>query len=316
VLLVAGCSGGAADDAGTTSSSKAPPPRSTSSSATTTAGEHPLGADAPCGRQSSPPPTYEHVIWIWMENHNASQVIGAPEAPAITRLAARCGTATDYRTVGRPSLPNYIGATSGDTHGIADDADPSVHRLTGDNLFRQVRTSGRSEASYQEDMPATCAATASGRYAVKHNPAAYYQGGSDRDACRQDDVPLGTPAHGPFADGLASGRLPAFTFVTPNLCNDTHDCAVATGDAWLGRWMDAILDSPTYRRGGTAVFVVWDEPSPMPNVVVSPTTPMGTRYGGTVDHYALLRTTEELLGIPDHLGAAASSPSLRQPFHL
>jgi len=201
-------------------------------------------------------------------------------------------------------------------HGITDDGSPSAHPIASDNLFRQVRASGRLERSYEEDMPAPCALSSAGRYAIKHNPAAYYQGGTDREACRRDDVTLGTPTSGPLATGLASGHLPAFTFVTPNLCDDTHDCAVAVGDAWLGRWMRVILNSPTYRDRRTAVFVIWDEPTPMPNLVISPTTPPGTRLGAPVDHYALRRTTEELLGLSQHLGAAATSRSLRRSFRL
>jgi len=256
------------------------------------------------------------VIWIWMENHRYDQVIGSRDAPVASRLAAQCGTATDYRTVGRPSLPNYIGATSGGTHGIADDGSPSAHPLQVDNLFREVRASHRTERSYEEDMAEPCDLSSSGQYAVKHNPAAYYQGADDRAACSRDDIPLGTPTRGSLATALASDRLPAFAFVTPNLCDDTHDCAVGVGDAWLGRWLRVILDSPAYRKGRTAVFVVWDEPTPIPDLVISPTTPRGARLHTTVDHYALLRTTEELLGLPRLLGAAGTSPSLRRPFRL
>ena len=77
-----------------------------------------------------------------MENHTVDQVIGSGDAPYETGLAAQCGTAADYAEVGSPSLPNYIGATSGDIQGIQDDASPSTHRLDVDNLFRQVRAAG------------------------------------------------------------------------------------------------------------------------------------------------------------------------------
>src|SRR5204863_4592311 len=125
-------------------------------------------------------------------------------------------------SVGSPSLPNYIGATSGSTQGIADDDSPGSHSLTVDNLFRQVRNAGKTERSFQESMPANCALGSVDTYAVKHNPAAYYMGGDDRTACRADDVP--------FSATLPTGSLPTFAFVTPDLCHDTHDCSVAAGD--------------------------------------------------------------------------------------
>ncbi len=263
-----------------------------------------------------PPATYDHVIWIWMENHSAAQVIGQPGAPLVTGLAAACGQATNYRSVGSPSLPNYIGATSGDTWGIGDDAGPGAHQLKVDNIFRQVRASGRRAMSFEEAMPQRCAISSRERYAVKHNPAAYYQGADDRSACATDNAPLDLADNGAFQQALAADTLPTFTFITPDLCNDTHDCPVSTGDQWLANVVPLILDSVAYRSGRTAVFLVWDEDSPMPFVPIAPNVTPGSRLTGKVDHYALLRTTEEMLGISTLLGKAATAPSMRAAFNL
>jgi phospholipase C len=247
-----------------------------------------------------------------MENKTWDQVLGnAASAPYATGLAHQCGTATRYASVGSPSLPNYIGATSGSTQGIRDDNPPSAHPITGDNLFRQVRAAGGSERSYVEAMTSPCQLSSSGQYAVKHNPAPYYTGADDRRACQADDVPFTA-----FAGDLAQGRLPTFAFVTPDLCNDTHDCAVKTGDTWLAGHLPDLLNSPAYRSGTTAVFVIWDEDTPMPNVIIAPSTHPGTVVTSSMNHYALLRTTEELLGLPTSLGAAASAPSFRSMFGM
>ena len=262
------------------------------------------------------PATYDHVVWIWMENHRADQVLGTAEAPYETKLAAQCGHATHYGSVGSPSLPNYLGATSGDTWHVSDDASPAEHVITADNLFRQVRSSGRTAISYQEAMTTTCATGSKGTYAVKHNPAAYFQGADDRAACRRDDVPLGTIESGPFHDALASDTLPAFSFVTPDLCHDTHDCPVADGDRWLASFLPTIFTTSSYAAGRTAVFLVWDEDVPMPFVAIAPTVPAGTVLAGAVDHYALLRTTEEMLALTTFLARAAAAPSMRSAFSI
>src|SRR4051812_2919746 len=125
---------------------------------------------APCGTRTAPPATYTHVIWIWMENHSAGQVVGSRSAPYITSLATSCGLAANYTAITHPSLPNYIAATSGATQGITDDDSPPTHRLAAVSIFEQA-ASGKS---YEENMPAPCALNDSGRYAVRHNPAAYY----------------------------------------------------------------------------------------------------------------------------------------------
>jgi hypothetical protein len=247
-----------------------------------------------------------------MENHTWGDVLGNRRAaPFESALAQQCGTATHYASVGSPSLPNYIGATSGSTHGIADDNGPDSHRVISDNLFRQVRNGGGTERSYEEGMLSPCQFASTGRYAVKHNPAAYYAGVDDRAACQADDVPFTA-----FSADLAANRLTTFAFITPDLCHDTHDCNVGTGDAWLAGELPGLLSSPTYRSGSTAVFVIWDEYTPMPNLVIAPSVRPGTTVAAQVDHFALLRTTEELLGLPSLLGAAASAPSIRAPFGI
>ena len=103
--------------------------------------------------------------------------------------------------------------------------------------------------------------------------------------------------------------------MTPDLCHDTHDCPVRDGDKWLAQWIPAILDSPSYRAGKLVVFIVWDEPTPMPLIVISPTTAPGATSTSGFDHYSLLRTTEELLGLP-FLGKAARATSMRGAFGL
>jgi len=50
--------------------------------------------------------------------------------------------------------------------------------------------------------------------------------------------------------------------------------------------------------------------------VVSPSTPQGTRSATLFNHYSLLRTTEEMLGISSILGRARSERSMRAAFNL
>jgi hypothetical protein len=277
--------------------------------------EQPAPNAVPCGTQAAGAVAVEHVIWIWMENHKAGDVLGNAAAPFETALASQCGSSMTFRQTGSPSLPNYIAATAGDTFGINDNGQPPNNEQTADNLFRQVRATGRASRSYIEAMGSPCQLRSSGLYAVKHNPAAYYVGGDDRAACQSDNIPLGNPNQGSLASDLANDTLPAFASITPDLCNDTHDCPVAQGDAWLSQWLPAILGSPPYRRGGTVVFIVWDEPTPMPFIAIGPSIPPGTTSAEPFDHYSLLRTTEEMLGLP-LLGRAASVSSMRGAFGL
>ena len=264
------------------------------------------GLSSTCGSLSGHPAHYRHVIWIWFENKSYSQIIGSSSAPYLNRLARRCGLATRYHAVTHPSLPNYIAATSGSTHGIADDEGPWSHRLAVGSIFSQVQAAGDRWRSIEESMPEPCYLSNSGRYAVRHNPAAYYTG--IRTTCERWDVSALTAWHC------------RFTFVTPNACHDMLDCSVATGDAWLKRFLPRVISSYDYQRGRTAIFIVWDESdysssNHVPLIVISPYTPAGKRASTSLSHYSLLRSTESMLGLP-YLGKAAKANGLREAFHL
>jgi phosphatidylinositol-3-phosphatase len=269
------------------------------------------GAAAPrggsCGTAARPPAVYDHVVWIVMENHAYSQIVGSSSAPYLNRLARSCGLATGFFAETHPSLPNYIAMTSGSPQGIGDDSAPSAHRLAAASIFS--RLGPRGWRALEESMPSPCALGDAGRYAVRHNPAAYYT--TVRRACRADDVPL--------------ARTPdlraRFTFVTPNLCHDMHDCGVAAGDGWLNGFVPKLLATREYRAGRTAVFVTWDEDdgssaNHIATLVLAPSVKPGTRSGARFDHYSLLRTTEQLLGLKRLLGRAASATSMRAAFNV
>src|SRR5262244_3870098 len=60
------------------------------------------------------PPHWEHVVWIFFENHSFDEIVGSGDAPFMNQaLIPRCGLATNYRDLTHPSVPNYIAATPG-----------------------------------------------------------------------------------------------------------------------------------------------------------------------------------------------------------
>lgn len=77
----------------------------------------------------------------------------------------------------------------------------------------------------------------------------------------------------------------------------------------------AHLATASYESGTTALVIVWDEPTPVADVVVAPSVHPGTVSDEAVDHYSLLRATEEMLGLP-LLGGASTAPSLRSVFGI
>ena len=242
-----------------------------------------------------------------MENHSYDQIIGSADAPYINQLATEHGLAAAFYAESHPSLPNYIAMTSGSTQDISDDDDPASHPLGVPSLF-SLLPGGRSR-SLLESMPSSCYRSDAGDYAVRHNPQAYYVNlGGD---CATHNVPLSDPPD------LSA----AFTFVTPNLIHDLHDGTVADGDNRLSTIMPKVLASSEYTSGRTAVFVTWDEDDDfsdnhIPTLVIAPSVAPGTRVTDRLDHYAMLRATQEMLGVTPLLGSAAGAADMRTPFNL
>jgi phospholipase C len=250
------------------------------------------------------------VIVIVMENKAAGDVLSSASGPRLTRFAQLCGSATNYHAVSHPSLPNYLALTSGSTQGVSDDAGPSVHRLTGPSLFAEVAAAGLGWTTYAEAMPEPCARNPASPYATKHNPALYYTALVSQ--CPSYDIPFGSPQAGAFVAAVRTGPLPAFSFVVPDLCNDTHDCPVAVGDAWLGQVLDLVTASHVYADGRTAVFVTWDEDDSSHGnhvalVALAPAIRPGTTTAAPFTHVSLVRTVEDLLGLRSSLVPGATS---------
>jgi hypothetical protein len=255
-----------------------------------------------------PPPRYDHIVWIVMENHSYDQIVGSSDAPYINQLIAQYGLATDFHAESHPSLPNYLAMTCGSTQGISDDDPPADHPLNVPSIFSLLP--GGGSRSLEESMPSDCAKVDSGEYAVRHNPQAYYT--NLGDDCANYNVPLGdTPD--------LSAR---FTFVTPNLINDMHDGTVTDGDVWLSTFVPQVLASPEYTAGRAALFITWDEDDDLlgdnhiPTLVIAPSVAPGTQVTARLDHYALLRATQEMLGVTPLLGNAATAAVMRTPFNL
>jgi phospholipase C len=251
-----------------------------------------LGASACSGRRRRP--TRWRVVVVVLENHSYSQVAGS--SSYLNQLAHGCALASDYLAVSHPSLPNYLALTSGTTSGITSDCTDCL--VSARSIFEQL---GGGWRSYLESMPGPGYAGAfSGMYAKKHNPAAYYTR-IDREYAQQA-VPLGLPKSGALARDLRQGRLTRFSLIVPNLCHDEHDCTIEIGDHWLRAWVPLILASPAYRNGQTMLFITYDEGTGSDNrvytVAASPTIRPGTIIRTPLTHYSLLKTAQELLGLP------------------
>ncbi|MFL7868898.1 MAG: alkaline phosphatase family protein, partial [Anaerolineales bacterium] len=171
-------------------------------------------------------PQFEHIVLILFENKEFGSVIGNPTMPLFNRLARDYTLLTQYYAVRHPSLPNYIALIGGDTFGIHSDCNDCF--VDAPSLPDLIEASGRTWKTYQEDMPKPCYLGGTLHYAQKHNPFVYFDPiRLDQERCERSVVPLTD-----LSADIQAGVLPNFIFITPNLCNDAHDCPLRVADGW------------------------------------------------------------------------------------
>ena len=241
-------------------------------------------APAPTAVSAAPP---DHVVVVILENKNEADVFR--EGPYLASLAASGTSLTDMHAETHPSQPNYLALFSGDTQGVSDDHCPVTSGAP--TLASELVAAGYSFAGYSEDLPeAGYTGCRAGDYARKHAPWTDFS-----------TVPAAAnlPLSAMPADHAS---LPTVSFLIPNLCHDMHDCSVAEGDDWLRQNIDGY--ARWARTHNSLLIVTFDESESsndrdnhIATLAVGQHVTPGS-YTRRTDHYGLLRTLEDLYGLP------------------
>jgi hypothetical protein len=259
--------------------------------------------------------SFSHVFVVVMENLEYQSALATPGFAA---LAHRYAYVTDSYAASHPSLPNYLALTAGSTLGVTSDC--LICYVDAPNLAEQLSAKHISWAAYFEDVSQPCyLGTSYGEYAAKHNPFRYFA--DIRSSARLCAHLL------PYADLAPALRrppseVPRFVWVTPNTCDDGHDCSPASAATWLSSLVTQVTATAAWRDGGVLI-VTWDEGSDGDTSSIAPSGKVGGSGGGghvltlviTPDlrrgtvisrpfsHYGVLATVERDFGLP-YLGAA------------
>jgi len=238
-------------------------------------------------------PAPAHVIVVMEENHSYSQIIGSPYAPYINSLASQGALFTNSHGITHPSQPNYLGLFSGSTQGIKDDSCP--HTFSAASLESALIQAGKSFTGYSEGLPKqgskVCTA---GPYARKHVPWTDFS--KDRSVDNQPFTSFPTDYT----------TLPTVAWVIPNLNDDMHNGTIQEGDTWL---QTNLMPYVTWAQNNDSLLIVQfdeDNGTPqnhIPTIFVGPMVKPG-KYSEKINHYNVLRTIEDMYGLP-HLGNTA-----------
>ncbi len=270
-----------------------------------------------------PPPStsvrFGHVFIVVEENTNYADVIANPALPYLNSLANQYGLATNYFANAHPSIPNYFELTTGHILTLIDASTPRTFPVSSENVVRDLLAAGKSWKSYAEDIPSVgYIGDDTGRYAVRHNPLAYFTDVQNDAKQLQNLVPFSQ-----FAADLNGANLPDYSFIVPNLCNDAHDCSRSTADTWLKTNIDPLIQSPQFQKDGLLI-IVFDEADTLDftsggghvaAVIVSPLAKRGYKSIAFYQHQSVLRLMLEGLGVTKLPGDAATAPAMWEFFN-
>ena len=260
-------------------------------------------------------PAFKHVFVVVEENNNYSSVIGNSSMPYLNGLAKTYGLGTQYYANTHPSIGNYFMLTTGQ---IITNNDGYTGTVTADNVVRHLMTAGKTWKSYEESLPyAGYVKPDVGLYARRHCPLSYFS-----DVINSSSEKLNLVPFTQFATDLANGHLPQYSFITPNLCNDAHNCSLATADGWLKKNIAPLIASNTFKNGGLLI-ILFDE-SANDNthgggrvawVAVSPQfSKMGYKSTALYQHQNTLRLMLQGLGVTSYPGAAKTAANMAEFF--
>jgi hypothetical protein len=240
----------------------------------------------------------KHVVIVVEENHSFDEVLNPGQAPFIAALATKSAVLTRSFGITHPSQPNYLALFSGSTQGVTDDSCP--RSFASANLGRSLLDAGLSFAGYSDGLPSPgFQGCSSGGYARKHNPWV-------------DFTNLPADVNRPMTAFPTNFELlPTVSFVIPAEPNDMHSGSVAVGDQWLNSHLgtyatwasahDSLLilttDEDDYSSSNRILTLVY-------GAHVRP-----GQYDQRVDHYALLRTIEDLFALTP-LGHSATATAI------
>jgi hypothetical protein len=152
----------------------------------------------------------------------------------------------------------------------------------GNQPGREAPTCGQPGSPVGAGVPGLGTATATDQYVPKHNPFVFFHSLLDSGQCASNVVPLGgrgasaghAAVSGLAADLRSTATTPAFSWITPNMCDDGHDATCVglnvdgthqgglyAANAWLEQYIPMIMRSPAFQQDGL-IDITFDEGFP------------------------------------------------------
>lgn len=251
-------------------------------------------------------PSFKRVFMVVLENTDANAAL---KQPFFSKLVGMGASLEKFHATARPSQPNYIAMIAGSNLGVDSNGDD--YSLEEEHIGDLLERKGKTWKAYAESYPGDCylKGAAGGVYARKHVPFLSFKNvQEDPERCARV-VPASQ-----LENDVESGELPDFSMYIPNNINNGHDSSVEHADRWLKRTFEPLIENPVF-MDGTLLIITFDEAhkdtesNQIYTVLIGDQVKPGSKSGECYDHYGLLRTIEDALG----LGSLEREDSVSNP---
>jgi hypothetical protein len=290
-----------------------------------------VGANLPDPGPPKPPPSnvgqLDHLYMVYMENKGFGDIVNSPNAPYLNSLINTYGFGTNYYALTHPSDPNYYPIVGGSDFGFNWNCPSNC--FDQPNLADNIEAAGKTWAGYMDGGGGYSAPTDRLPFLafsdIYNNPARVESHLFDLSQMGPD---LTSPSTAPnfawfSADDATNMEGPLdlpfglLQWAVSQLT--THQYNVKAGDEFLQQEVPVIMNSPVWQdpTQKSAIVITFDEDynnislgnGNQGNHIVTVVIPSpGAVTGGmrtghfTADsynnHYSLLRTIEDSLGLP------------------
>jgi hypothetical protein len=297
-----------------------------------------VGAALPAPPPPAPPAStvgaLDHVFMVYMENKGYADVVGSPNAPYINSLINTYGVATAYYALTHPSDPNYYPILGGSDFGFNYNCPTDC--FDQHNLADTIEAAKKTWAGYAQGMSPAGPYVETADYAPEELPfLAYRDIYNDPTRAAAHLFPLTqlatdltsattTPNFVWFAanetnnmEGPVNSVGGVLSYVVSLLTNRQYN--IKAGDTFVQGTVSTIMNSAVWQdtTQKSAIFLTFDEDSnnlslgfanegnhvvtiviPSPGAVAAGMRAGSFTVDGYANHYSLLRTIENALGLP------------------
>lgn len=257
-------------------------------------------------------PRPDHIVVVVLEDHSYQQIVGPPTYPSFTwwvvqpppqiydpylrSLAKQSAVFSNMTGTAHYNQTDYQALFSG-LRGQKNPHAPLIQNQAP-NIASELIASGQTFAGYSEGLPSVGWSHGDvGDYTQAHNPWVDL-----KNVPPSASLPFSSFPHDFSA-------FPTVSYVIPNEYHNMHSGPVSASDKWMASNIQPY--AAWARRHNSLLVVTWDEShdpkNNIPTFLYGPMIKPGT-YAKPMNHYALLSTLEQMVGLAPTNEAANYAP--------